>query len=173
MWHFCNMVGSTWKRSDRVDMVDRTDFKFRTDTPTNHIYKIWPFSSRSDLVTGMSHFDLWHPVTGVTFETSNWNSPRMTLDVILYYYCTVLTFPYTLEPVSTLSKDGMNTLKSLYQILYHLVPKSRILWVLLIQKWNHWSGWRCGRGRATKLRGNSLSINTKRSRPISGQSDEF
>ena len=99
--------------------------------------------------------------------------PRGPVTTILRSKKLVLTFPYTLEPVSTLSKDGMNTLKSLYQILYHLVPKSRILWVLLIQKWNHWSGWRCGRGRATKLRGNSLSINTKRSRPISGQSDEF
>ena len=39
----------------------------------------------------------------------------------------VLTFPYTLEPVSTLSKDGMNTLKSLYQILYQIVPNFRIL----------------------------------------------
>ena len=84
----------------------------------------------------------------------------------------VLTFPYTLQPVSTLSKDS-NTLKSLYQILYQIVPNSWILWDLLIQKWNYWYSGPSGRGRGTKLRGDSLSINTKRSRPISGQSDEF
>ena len=35
------------------------NFKFRTDTPANHIYTSRPFSSQSDHVTEMSHFDLF------------------------------------------------------------------------------------------------------------------